>query len=54
MDKLPLIREEVGNLVRFLVDSVDGEWMVRSAGPARMWHLEEALANQDHLAALAR
>ena len=53
-EQIPLMREEVSNAARFLVDSIYGEAMVRSAGPARMRHLEQALANQDHLAAISQ
>ena len=53
-EELPILRQEVSNFARFWLDSVYGETMVRTAGPARMQHLEQALANQDHLAELSR
>jgi hypothetical protein len=51
---LPLLRNEVAALARFWIDSVYGETMLRSAGPARMVHLQQALGQQDHLAAAVR
>ena len=54
VEQLPLMREEVSHFARFQVDSVYGEAMVAGASPARMRHLEQALANQDHLAELAQ
>ena len=36
------------------LDSVYGKAMLRNASPQRMIHLEQALANQDHLAELSR
>ena len=53
-EQLPLMRTEVGHLARFWVDSIYGEAMVKSAGPERMRHLKQALANQDHLPELVR
>ncbi len=53
-EQLPLMREEVSHCARFLVDSIYGEAMLRSAGSDRMRHLEQALANQDHLPELSR
>lgn len=49
-DELPLLRNEVAAFARFWVDSVYGEAMVRTATPARMVHLAQPLAQQDHLA----
>lgn len=53
-DELDHLRQEVTNFARFWIDSVYGEAMVRTATPSRMKHLEQALANQDHLAELSR
>ena len=47
------MRQEVANFARFLTDSVYGPAMVATAPPARMRHLEQPLANQDHLPALS-
>ena len=51
--ELPIMRQEVANFARFLTDSVYGRAMVATAPPARMRHLEQPLANQDHLPALS-
>ena len=42
---------EIGGLARFWPDSVYGEAMRRTAGPARRVHLEQALGQDDYLAA---
>jgi hypothetical protein len=52
-EQLDLMRTEVSAFARFWMDQVYGEAMLRTAGPARMRHLEQPLANQDHLPALA-
>ena len=51
--ELPIMRQEVANFARFLTDSVYGPAMVDTATPERMRHLEQPLANQDHLPALS-
>ncbi len=43
------LREEISKHARFWKDSVYGEVMLKTAGPERMRHLEQVLANQDHL-----
>ena len=48
------MRKEISKFSRFWVDSVYGEAMLSSAGPGRMRHLEQVLANQDHLPELTR
>ena len=53
-EQLPMLRGEISKLARFWMDSVYGEAMLRTAGPERMRHLEQALANQDHLPELSR
>ena len=53
-EQLPLMRAEISKFSRFWVDSVYGEAMLKSAGPGRMRHLEQVLANQDHLPELTR
>ena len=53
-DQLPILRKEVSAFARFWIDSVYGEAMLRNAPTKRMRHLEQALANQDHLAELSR
>jgi Phytanoyl-CoA dioxygenase (PhyH) len=52
-EKLPALREHIGSMARFWSDSYYGEIMVRTAGPERMAHLRQILANQDHLPALS-
>jgi hypothetical protein len=52
-EELPIMRQEVANFARFQTDSVYGDAMVDTATPVRMRHLEQPLANQDHLAALS-
>jgi hypothetical protein len=53
-EQLHLVRDEISAFARFWVDSVYGEAMLRTASPKRMRHLEQALANQDHLSELSR
>ncbi|MEZ4622910.1 MAG: hypothetical protein R2867_46465, partial [Caldilineaceae bacterium] len=48
-DEIPLLRNEVAALARFWIDSVYGEAMISTATPARMVHLAQPLAQQDHL-----
>lgn len=43
------LRENISGAARFWKDSTYGEAMLRTAGPERMRHLEQVLANQDHL-----
>lgn len=50
-DELPLLRNEIGAFARFWVDSLYGDAMLRTAGPARMTHLAQPLEHEDHLAA---
>ncbi len=52
-EELPIMRREVANFSRFLTDSVYGPAMVDTATPERMRHLEQPLANQDHLPELS-
>jgi hypothetical protein len=48
------LRAYVGHLARFWVDRAYGEKMVRTADSARLRHLEQIMANDDHLAELSR
>jgi hypothetical protein len=48
-DEIPLLRNEISGFARFWVDSVYSETMIRTAGPQRMVHLQQALSQQDHL-----
>ena len=51
---LPELRETIAGAARFWIDRVYGETMVRTAGPERMRHLEQVMANDGHLAELSR
>jgi hypothetical protein len=53
-EQIPLLQEEISAFARFWIDSVYGEAMLRSAGPSRRVHLEQALAHQYHLPELTR
>ncbi len=44
----------VGGASRFWLDRAYGETMIGTAGPARMVHLEQVMANDGHLAELSR
>ena len=52
-EDLPELRESVAGLARFWTDKPYGDVMLETAGPRRMVHLEQRLANADHLPALA-
>ena len=51
---LPELRETIAGAARFWVERTYGETMIRTAGPERMRHLEQKLANDGHLAELSR
>ncbi len=51
---LPELRATIGGSSRFWLDHTYDETVVRTAGPERMRHLEQVLANEDHLAELSR
>ena len=51
-EDLPGLREKIAGMARHWVDSSYGEVMVRTAGPGRMRHLEQRMANDSHLAEL--
>ena len=51
-EDLDTLRNDIASLVRFWAESAYGEEMVRTAGPDRMVHLEQRMANDDHLPAL--
>lgn len=53
-DRLDELREKIGHEARFLIDRLYGEAMLRTAGPERMVHLEQVLANDGHMPELAR
>ena len=53
-DRLDDLRTYIGNSARFWVDRKYGPKMVGTAGPERIVHLEQVMANDGHLAELAR
>jgi len=53
-EDLPALRDEIGSLSSYWCERAYGETMVRTAGPGRMQHLEQRLANDGHLAELSR
>ncbi len=48
-DDLTTLREDIRSLVRFWATRAYGETMIKTAGPRRMRHLEQRLANDGHL-----
>ena len=48
------LRDLIGSQSRFWIDRIFDEKMLRTAGPDRMRHLEQAWANDGHLAELSR
>ncbi|MCC6728279.1 MAG: phytanoyl-CoA dioxygenase family protein [Chthonomonadales bacterium] len=52
-DRLEDLRSYIDGFARFWVDRAYGETMVATAGPERMRHLEQVMANDGHLAALS-
>lgn len=52
-DQIPLLKKNMAGLARFWIDRAYGEKMTATAGPGRMVHLEQHMANDDHLAELA-
>ena len=48
------LRDDIAGAARFWRDIAYGEVMIRTASPARMRHLEQRLANDDHLPELVR
>ena len=53
-EDLGKLRDVISQGARFWSESSYGEVMVRTAGPSRMVHLEQRMANDGHLAALSR
>jgi phytanoyl-CoA dioxygenase PhyH len=52
--KLQDLRDYIAGGARFWVEQAYGEAMIRTAGPARMAHLEQCMANDGHLLELSR
>ena len=53
-ENLDQLREAMASETRFWIERNYGETIVRTASPERMVHLEQRLANDDHMAELAR
>jgi hypothetical protein len=53
-EDLPMLRDSMATGSRFWIERAYGDIMIRTAGPNRMRHLEQRLANDDHLAELSR
>jgi hypothetical protein len=53
-ERLEDLRNYIGGAARFWIERKYGEQMVRTAGPERMRHLEQVMANDAHLAELSR
>lgn len=53
-ERIQELRDYISGAARFWIDRVYGEAMVSTAGPARMHHLEQVMANDGHLAELSR
>jgi hypothetical protein len=52
-DQIPMLRKNIEGLARFWVDRPYGEKMLATANERRMVHLEQVMANDDHIAALS-
>jgi hypothetical protein len=53
-DRLEELRSYISGHARFWIDRNYGEIMMRTAGPERLRHLEQVMANDGHLAELSR
>jgi hypothetical protein len=53
-EDLPALRDIMSKETRFWIERAYGDVMILTAGPNRMRHLEQRLANDDHLAELSR
>lgn len=53
-ERLQELRDYLAGAARFWVERGYGEAMIRTAGPERMRHLEQVLANDGHLKELSR
>ncbi|MBM3263658.1 MAG: phytanoyl-CoA dioxygenase family protein [candidate division Zixibacteria bacterium] len=52
-ERLPDLRRYLEGFSRFWVDRAYSDIMIGTAGPSRMRHLEQVMANDDHIAALS-
>jgi hypothetical protein len=53
-ERVQELRDYISGAARFWIDRAYGEAMVRTAGPERMRHMEQVMANDGHLAELSR
>jgi hypothetical protein len=53
-ERLQALRDYCAHHARFWTDHLYGEALIRTAGPQRMRHLEQVMANDAHMAELAR
>ena len=53
-DDLDELRKDIAGQARFWIERAYGDAMIRTAGPRRMRHLEQRLANDNHLPELVR
>jgi len=53
-EDIPELRQRIGSEARFWVERAYGDVMMQTASPKRMVHLEQRMANDDHMADLAR
>jgi hypothetical protein len=52
-ERLQELRDYCSSHTRFWIDRLYGEAMIRTAGPERMRHLEQVMANDGHMAELS-
>lgn len=52
-DRIDILKADMEGLARFWMERAYGDKMTGSAGPGRMVHLQQCLANDGHLAALS-
>ena len=53
-ERVQELRDYLEGIVRFWVDRAYGPIMMETAGPGRLRHLEQVMANDDHIAELTR
>jgi ectoine hydroxylase-related dioxygenase (phytanoyl-CoA dioxygenase family) len=53
-DMLDELRRYIAGAARFWIEEAYGPAMIRTAGPQRLRHLEQVMANDDELPALSR
>ena len=52
-DQIPELKDHIAGNARFWIDRMYGETMMATANAQRLVHLEQGMANDGHLAALA-